>query len=59
MFSKFYKAGSLILLCLCLSLFREVLYAQNPTTVNSVLEGTVVDEATGLPLEGANIIIEV
>ncbi len=38
--------------------FGKVLYAQNPTTVNSVLEGTVVDEITGLPLEGANIIIE-
>ncbi|GAB3019149.1 hypothetical protein GCM10027051_25300 [Niabella terrae] len=34
------------------------LEAQNPAFINSVLEGTVTDETTGAPLEGANIIIE-
>ncbi len=32
--------------------------AQTPATINSVLEGTVVDETTNLPLDGANINIE-
>ena len=58
MLSKFYQARSLTLLCLSLFLFQGLLYGQNPTTVNSVLEGIVVDELTGQPLEGANIIIE-
>ncbi|MGC4232594.1 MAG: TonB-dependent receptor [Niabella sp.] len=47
-----------IALYLLLLLTNSVLHAQNPTTINSVLEGTIVDEITGLPLEGANIIIE-
>lgn len=46
------------LLCLFLSLLQGTIHAQNPATVNSVLEGTVTDEETGLPLEGANITIE-
>lgn len=32
--------------------------AQTPATINSVLEGTIVDETTNLPLDGANINIE-
>ncbi|MGC4231828.1 MAG: TonB-dependent receptor [Niabella sp.] len=46
------------LLCLFIFSLQGILKAQNPATINSVLEGTVVDESTGLPLEGANIIIE-
>lgn len=41
-----------------LFLINSTIQAQNPATINSVLEGTVSDEATGLPLEGANIQIE-
>ncbi|GAB3431487.1 SusC/RagA family TonB-linked outer membrane protein [Niabella aquatica] len=58
MFIKTNKILNTGLLCLFVSLLHGVLYAQNPATINSVLEGTVTDETTGLPLEGANIIIE-
>jgi len=33
-------------------------YAQNPAAINSILEGIILDETTGFPLEGANIQIE-
>lgn len=46
------------LLITLLFFLNITLPAQNPATVNSVLEGTIVEETTGLPLEGANIQIE-
>ncbi|HMR83495.1 MAG TPA: TonB-dependent receptor [Niabella sp.] len=47
-----------IVLYLLLLLTGSVLHAQNPATINSVLEGTVLDEVTNEPLDGANVIIE-
>lgn len=47
-----------ILVCVLLLSLSQLSRAQNAPTVNSILEGTVVDEITNLPLEGANIAIE-
>ncbi|MCH5685319.1 carboxypeptidase-like regulatory domain-containing protein [Niabella sp. W65] len=47
-----------ILICILLLSLNQLSGAQNAPTVNSILEGTVVDENTNQPLEGANIAIE-
>ncbi|MCH5718283.1 carboxypeptidase-like regulatory domain-containing protein [Niabella hibiscisoli] len=47
-----------ILFCVLFLFVTPLLRAQNPPTVNSILEGTVADEITNQPLEGANIAIE-
>ncbi|MFT4092536.1 MAG: TonB-dependent receptor [Niabella sp.] len=58
MFTKNSRIFYNVVLCLTVFFSGELLQAQNPAAINSVLEGTVSDEVTGLPLEGANIIIE-
>ncbi len=58
MHKRYYLFFSKTMLCLSLLFSTMWMQAQNPATVNSVLEGTVVDELTNQPLEGANIAIE-
>ncbi len=48
----------MLLMCLFLALYPDLMNAQNQVSVNSVLEGTVIDEITGLPLEGATVQIK-
>ncbi|WP_460687607.1 SusC/RagA family TonB-linked outer membrane protein [Niabella aquatica] len=49
---------SMVLYLLVLLTGSSILHAQNPATINSVLEGSVLDEVTNEPLDGANVIIE-
>ncbi|MFT3904450.1 MAG: TonB-dependent receptor [Niabella sp.] len=54
---NYYKQCATVL-CLIGIIFSGEVIAQNPATINSVLQGTVVDETTNQPLDGANINIE-
>lgn len=52
------RSGSVYALLVLLLISYYSSHAQSPATINSVLEGTIVDEASNLPLNGANINIE-
>ncbi len=58
MFIKNNGLFSGLLMYLVLLFYTDTLKAQNPASVNSVLEGTVTDQTTGLPLEGATVQIK-